>query len=216
MSTNDASVQKPSKSVAAIVAIVVGVIALATSFMPIINNASFFLALVGTVFAIVALVGTLRGKRSGKGLAIASLIVNVLAAIVVLATQSAYSAAIDNAMVDTSDGTVESSSDATDGSGDASTDSSEAQDSKYSITDEQLTEDGYITKITGTYTNTSGKELSYVELDYNLYDSDGAQIGTAFTNTTNLADGASWKFEALCSKDADEIASYQLTDVTAH
>lgn len=221
MSEVDSNSTKQQKSAAGIVAIVVGIVALATSFLPFINNVSFFIALVGAVFAIVALVGTLRGKRSGKGLAIASLIVNILALVVVLASQSAYSAALDDAIVDTSDGTASSaSSDATADSSasddDGSSSSASETSQQYSITDEQLSEENYLTKITGTYTNTSGKELSYVQLSYNLYDSDGAQIGTSYANTTNLADGAAWKFEAICSKDADEIASYQLTDVTAY
>ena len=90
------------KSTAAIVGLVLGIVALVTSFVPFVNNLSFILALIGTVFAVVGLVGTLRGKRGGKGLAIASTIVNVLALVIVLATQSMYSAALDEAVNSTS------------------------------------------------------------------------------------------------------------------
>ena len=61
------SEQQTPRSVAAIVALVLGVIALISSWVPIINNLSFIFALVGVVFAAVGLVGTLRGKKSGRG-----------------------------------------------------------------------------------------------------------------------------------------------------
>lgn len=87
-----------SKSVAAIVALVLAVIAVLTSAMPIINNASFVFATVALVLAIVGLVGISHGKRSGKGIAIAGFALSVLAIVVVLVSQSLYGAALDSAM----------------------------------------------------------------------------------------------------------------------
>lgn len=84
-------------SAMAIVALVLGILALLTSFVPIVNNGSFFLALLGAVFAVIGLVGVCRGKKAGKGIAIAALVLNVVSIVVVLVTQSAYSAAIDSA-----------------------------------------------------------------------------------------------------------------------
>ncbi len=197
------------KSAAAIVGIVLGAIALLTSFLPIINNFSFFFALIGVVFGIVGLIGTLKGKKSGKGLAIASVIMNVLAIVVVLATQSMYSAAIDDAFVSATDGAVVSAET-------TATDATAADDSasKYTITDETLDGDEWSSKICGTFTNTSGKEFSSISVSYNLYDADGNQIDTASAYTSNLADGGTWKFEAISLKSLDEIASYTLADVT--
>lgn len=204
------SEQQAPRSVAAIVALVLGVIALISSWVPIINNLSFVFALVGVVFAVVGLVGTLRGKKSGRGLAIASVVVNVAAVAIVLATQSAYSAAIDEA----ASGTVQTS----DGASAAApavgeTISAEPAD-KYSIDGEELTGDAYSCKISGVYTNKAGKDLSYVQVSYNLFDADGNQIGTALANTNNLADGGTWKFEAFGSAAVDEVASYKIGDVT--
>ncbi|WP_124060618.1 DUF5067 domain-containing protein [Gordonibacter sp. Marseille-P4307] len=82
----------------AIAALVLGVLALASSFIPIVNNLSFVFAIVGIILAIVGLVGIGKGKKTGKGLAVAALIVSIIAIVVVLATQSLYSAAIDKAM----------------------------------------------------------------------------------------------------------------------
>lgn len=204
------SEQQAPRSVAAIVALVLGVIALISSWVPIINNLSFVFALVGVVFAVVGLVGTLRGKKSGRGLAIASTVVNVVAVVIVLATQSAYSAAIDEA----ASGTVQTS-DETSVAAPAAGETTAAESAdKYSIDGEELTGDAYSCKISGVYTNKAGKDLSYVQVSYNLFDADGNQIGTALANTNNLADGGTWKFEAFGSAAVDEVASYKIGDVT--
>lgn len=199
------------KPAAAIVGLVLGIIALVTSFVPIVNNFSFILALIGVVFAVVGLVGTLRGKKGGKGLAIASTIVNVLALVIVLATQSMYSAAIDEAVSSTpTAAATETSAPASDTSGTAATDSTE----KYAIADETLTGDSYTSKIAGTFTNNSGEKLSCVSVSYNLFDAEGNQIDTAYANTSNLDAGGTWKFEATALSGTDKVASFKLGDVT--
>lgn len=86
------------RSALAIVGLVLGILALLTSLLPIVNNASFFVALIGVVVALVGLASCLRGKRAGKGLAIGAVIVNILAIVAVLGSQSLYGAAVDSAM----------------------------------------------------------------------------------------------------------------------
>lgn len=61
-----------AKSGMAIAGFVLGIIALLTSLVPIVNNLSFFLAILGIIFTIVGLIGIMKGKKSGKGLAIAA------------------------------------------------------------------------------------------------------------------------------------------------
>ncbi len=200
-----------SKSAAAIVGLVLGIIGLLTSFLPFVNNLSFFLALIGLVFAVVGLVGVLRGKKAGKGMAIASVVVNVLAIAIVMGTQSMYSAAINEATkgtISTTDGSAASAATVT-----ATT---EESGDKYAIEGEELSGDDYSTKISGTFTNNSGSELSYVQVSYNLFDADGNQIDTAYANTSNLADGGTWKFEATAFKGIDNVASFKLGDVTGY
>lgn len=182
-----------------------GIIGLISSWVPIVNNFSFILAGIGLVFGVIGLVGTLRGKKSGKGLAIAAAVICVLSCAIVLATQSAYSQAIDDAtegVVSTSDGDASTAGAATESA------------AKYSIDGVEMSGDEYSCSITGTYTNNTGAEQSYVQLSYNLYDADGNQIGTAYANTSNLADGATWKFEAIGSESSSEVAKYELADVT--
>lgn len=82
----------------AIAGLVLGIIAAATSFVPIVNNLSFFIALIGGVLATIALVGALRGKHAAKGLSIAGVVLAVVSCVVVLVTQSAYKTAIDTAV----------------------------------------------------------------------------------------------------------------------
>ena len=84
-------------SAMAIAGLVLGILGLLTSFLPIINNFSFILGILGLVFAGVGMTGCLRGKRTGKAMAIAALVLNILTVVVVLASQAAMSAAIDGA-----------------------------------------------------------------------------------------------------------------------
>lgn len=92
-----ASATKAPKSIAAIVGLILGIIALVLSVMPIINNFAFILGVVGLIFGIVGVVGTRDKKKSGKGMAVASVIIAALACVIVLASQAVYSAALDEA-----------------------------------------------------------------------------------------------------------------------
>lgn len=86
--------QPKSVSATAIVGLVLGILAIAGCWIPIINNISFFGGLIGLVFSIIGTVGTVRGKSNGKGIAIAGLVLNVLSMVLVLWLQSLWSAAL--------------------------------------------------------------------------------------------------------------------------
>lgn len=51
-------------------------------------------------------------------------------------------------------------------------------------------------KIVGTVTNGGRKQFSYVQLEFNLYDESGAQVGSTLANVNNLEPGGTWRFEA--------------------
>ena len=191
------------KSAMGITALVLGIVALLTSFLPIINNFSALLAVLGVVFSIVGLVGCVRGKRSGKGIAIASLVVSVVAFIVVIASQSMYSAALDSALNGPSatGTTVPSASQSADvasddaksqaGSGQAAPEAADTQ--SLSVGTAATLSDGLVvsvdavqtglenydgssaTRITVTYTNTGTKQATFNPLDWKCEDSQGAQ-----------------------------------------
>ena len=97
---------KQSTSGLAIAGLVLGIIAALTSFLPIINNASFFIALLGLALAIAGFVSTRKGKHSGKGIAIAGIVLGIASAAIVLATQAMYSAAIDAVSDELTSGTT--------------------------------------------------------------------------------------------------------------
>ena len=188
---------KPATSAMAIVGLVLGIVALATSWMPIFNNGSFFLALLGALFAIVGLVSTLRRTRSGKGLAIAGLIICIIACAAVLAAQQATSKAINDAVDSAKNGPAVTSTSAApaDTPGDTDT-ATQSQDLALgtSITlgnglsvsvdsvDTSLTKyDGSpITAVTVTYTNGGSSEASFNVYDWKAQDTQGAQRSQTF------------------------------------
>jgi len=88
-------------------------------------------------------------------------------------------------------------------------------DGKFDVKDLAMTSDelGY-GHITGTLTNLKDKEYKYVQLEFNVYDESGAQIGTALANTNNLEANGTWKFEALGTQTG--VKNYKLKDVTAY
>lgn len=196
----------------AIAGLVLGILAAVSSWIPIINNLSFVIAVIGLVLSIVGVVATTRGKKVGKGLAVAALVVNLVAAGIVLATQSAMSSAIDEAtsgIVSTDDVSARPQGETEPaGAADASDEPS------YAIADVEMTGNDYSVTISGTFTNNSDQEVSYVQLTYRLLDADGNQLGTALANTNNLAAGGAWKFEATGFEPLSSVASFELADVT--
>lgn len=56
-------------------------------------------------------------------------------------------------------------------------------------------------KVTGTLRNNSNKEFSYVQVEFNLYDDTGAQVGSTFANINNLEAGGTWHFEGPVLED---------------
>ena len=70
--------QQPGISGMAVAALVLGVVGVTTSFVPIVNNAAFFLGIIGLVLAIVGLVGINKGKKRGRGIAVAGQVLGIV------------------------------------------------------------------------------------------------------------------------------------------
>lgn len=51
-------------------------------------------------------------------------------------------------------------------------------------------------KIVGTLKNNTKKQYSYAQVEFNLYDDTGAQVGSTLANINNLEPGGTWAFEA--------------------
>lgn len=75
-------------------------------------------------------------------------------------------------------------------------------DEKMSVSNENVKYEytemlGWQVKVTGSITNTTGNDLSYISVEYKIYDSGNAVIGTAMDNATSIGKGETWKFEAM-------------------
>lgn len=220
------STQSTSTSGMAIAALVLGILAILTSFLPIINNGSFFLAALGLIFAVVGFVGIRKGKKKGNGIAIAGIVLNVISIIVVLATQSMYSAAIDSATNGPEASvTVEAES------GD-STASISAADSTtdLAVGASITTEDGLVVSvdavqtglknyngdpITGITVTNGSKELSFNSFDWKAEDANGAQRSNTYysesdneLNSGTLAAGGTVTGDAYFDGNATKALYY--------
>jgi hypothetical protein len=96
----------------ALSALVLSIIALLLCWVPIVNNFAAILAVVGLALGIPALISARRGKRTGSGLAAASVILSVLALVGVLATQAFYSSVIDDVTDEINNSSSDSAGDA--------------------------------------------------------------------------------------------------------
>ncbi len=197
-----APTSRPSKSGLGIAGFVLGIIALATSFLPIINNFSALLAAIGFALALIGTVLCVKGRKSGKGLSITGVAMNVIAFVVVLATQSMYSSAIDDAFSGTSVAPQPAAHQpaTTAPASDEAADDAQAAAAGSSITLKNglvLTVDGVvtglqnydgspITQVSVTYQNNGSSQASFNPYDWKAEDAQGAQRSqTYYSNGEN-------------------------------
>ncbi len=214
-----AETENLSKSGLAIAALVIAIIAALSSIIPIINNLSFFLAIISLVLGIVAMIGISRGKHSGKGIGIASIVLSIIAIVLVLATQSFYGAvldqAVDGAQVESAT-TQQSADNANTGASENAEASESADPSNLSVGDEVTLTDGLVVSVdkvetglvnydgndivavTVTYTNNGSSTATYSSYDWKAEDKKGAQRSETYypdaqneLGTGNLSAGGS-------------------------
>lgn len=80
------------------------------------------------------------------------------------------------------------------------------------VSDERTTDSLGTTYIKGEIKNNTDKSYSYVQVTFNLYDTDGAQLGTAVDNINNLEPNATWKYKAL-GLVTEKVSSYKLVEI---
>lgn len=89
----------------------------------------------------------------------------------------------------------------------------EEKKEKFEIVGDVTSEsDQFATYISGVIKNNSGKDCSYVQVTFNMYDADGNQVGTALDNINNLEKDGTWKFKAMAIEK--EATSYKLAEIT--
>lgn len=111
-----------------ITGLVLSSIAVLTSWVPIVNNFAAILGTIALPFAIAGIVATRRkGKRTGRGIAIAATILAILSIVFTLATQGMYSKAIDDTFGTTNSSTQSSTKGKTQAKGSENTKSADKE-----------------------------------------------------------------------------------------
>lgn len=110
----------------AIAGLVIGIIALLGAWIPLLNVGSAFIAVIGLVLSIIGLV-KVRKQVSGKGMAIAATVLNIVALVVVIAMYGTAGAAYNAATSDesSSSSAVEQSESSADSEGESAASSSD-------------------------------------------------------------------------------------------
>ncbi|HJI99717.1 MAG TPA: DUF4190 domain-containing protein [Coriobacteriaceae bacterium] len=197
----------------AIAALVLGIVAAATSFMPIINNASFFIALIGLILAIVAIAGIRKGKNSGKGLAVAGLVLSIVAGLLVLGTQAFYSAVLNEAVDQSTQQLNKMTGDATD--------DILGVDVEVTIGDYSISKDQYglvKSDLPVTVTNLL-KEPASFWINVEAVDANGSRINDDTVIVNDLGAGQSTKLDAFAFVSSDDYeamknASFNIISVS--
>ena len=197
----------------AIAALVLGIVAAATSFMPIINNASFFIALIGLILAIVAIAGIRKGKNSGKGLAVAGLVLSIVAGLLVLGTQAFYSAVLDEAVDQSTQQLNKMTGDATD--------DILGVDVEVTIGDYSISKDQYGLVKSGLPVTVKNllKEPASFWINIEAVDANGSRINDDTVIVNDLGAGQSTKLEAFAFVSSDDYeamknASFNIISVS--
>ena len=214
------------KSGMAIASLVLGIVAAVTSFLPIINNLSFILAVLAVIFGIVGVVAASRGKRAGRGLALAGIVVAVVAGAVVLGTQALYSAAIDKVQAETDAAFDQAKAEADANldrmTGDA-TDQVLAEEVDVQIGAFAATEDKYGLADTGlpvTLTNKSDQTATF-NIHIEAVGSDGGRIDDGYAMANDLRPGQSQDFELFTFVPSDKLeamkgATFEIVEASAY
>jgi|LFRM01.1.fsa_nt_gb uncharacterized membrane protein len=92
------------------------------------------------------------------------------------------------------------------------TESVEQKKSALEVLEHSVKNDAYTRYIVGTVKNNSSREYSYVQVEINLYDDEGNQVGSTMDNTNNLEPGGTWKFKAIVLEDS--ATEYKIKDVS--
>lgn len=80
------------------------------------------------------------------------------------------------------------------------------------VLESSFVRDEYSGKITGKIKNNTNKQYSYVQVEINLYDDSGAQVGSTLANINNLEANGIWNFEAMVLEKA--ATKYKIKDIT--
>ncbi len=195
MGTEIPTAPTPKKSGFATAGLVLGIIALVTAFIPIVNNASFFMGILAAIFGLIPLF-----KKASAGKAVAALILGVLAIVMTLVMQSVYTKAINDAVDEATKDLGYMMGDKTDEILDEYLDVS--MGSFQVIEGEYLTE----TQLTVTVKN-KGAERKSFDLQIEAVTKDGTRIDTDSIYISDLGPGQKQTFKIFQFVSSEDIPS---------
>lgn len=82
----------------------------------------------------------------------------------------------------------------------------------FELLEDKVVKGEFSSTIVGKIKNNTDSKKGYVQVQFNLYDKEGSQVGTAMANVNNLEAGGTWKFEAMILEK--NVASYKLSEIT--
>ena len=188
----------------AITALVLGIVGLSLSPLPIINNASAILGVIGIIFGIIGIVKTRKnkGKKRGKGLAIAGLITSIVTIVIVLSLQSSWSQSLNKV----SDSLNKATGNKTE---DIINKDVSVEFNQYSIETKSRgsisTNEGYLQVVIKNLTDTS----KTFNVQIQAVDSAGNSIDDAYILASNLGSGQSKISKIFSAYGDDAIKKYQ-------
>ena len=84
---------------------------------------------------------------------------------------------------------------------------------KFTLVSSEMTSDSYGTYVEGTIKNNTDKSYSYVQVTFNLFDSEGNQLGTAIDNINNFQPNSTWKYKAV-GLTTEKAARCEFVEIT--
>ena len=184
--------KKPTSGLA-VAGLVMGIIALFSSFVPLLNLLSFPFVLLAIIFSAIGLWQTAKKTKGGRGLAVAGLVLGVLALLVTVAMYAAAGSSSEEHAAATDAGTSSEQPAAAEGAEPAQQGEAQAE---YGVTIDgcRVAEDYQgkpVAVVTYTFTNNADKATSFaVALRPQVFQ-DGVELSTAI--------GSDWDSEKYMS-----------------
>ena len=162
------------------------------SFIPIINNGAFVLGVLAAIFGIISL-----AKKASKGKAIAGLVLGILAIVITLVMQSAFSSALDDTSKKLDKATGNSTNEVLKKEINVTLGTFEANKDEYGIVS---------TKLPITVKNITDKKHSY-SIHIEAVDANGKRIADDYVNVNDLGGNQSQNFKAFEAVEEEKVES---------
>lgn len=185
--------EETKKSGFATAGLVLGIIAICTSFIPIINNLSFIMGILAVVFGIISFI-----KKTSKGKTIAAIILGVLAIAITLSSQKALSDSLDTVSKNLDKATGSSTEEVLKNDVDVSLGSFEVEKGKYSNE----------TKLTVKVTNKLSEQKSF-SIHVEAVSEAGERIAEDYVYANDLGAGQSQSFNIFTYVSSDKLDEMQ-------